>query len=249
MKKIMTAVFLFLLSQNAFAVQSSNQAADEEKRIRGCNIAERLSDGRMTPGQMTTEESLSYNYLKTKYPEEFKNCGGGRTLAGIASRPAPPALAPYPYQGTVSYVDGATVALTSGQKVNLLGIKILEAKKTEATKFLNTALKDHVVRLVYDREPKDRYGRLQGYLFLGEEFMNRRLIQEGFAEANVVPPNEMYKTRLIHAQDADSEPVPSYDEDYAEQVSQKISRQFYFMLAGMVAAAAAVFWIRKMTKG
>jgi micrococcal nuclease len=45
------------------------------------------------------------------------------------------------------------------------------------------------VRLVFDRERRDVYGRLLAYVYVGSEFVNARLVRLGFARTLTIPPN------------------------------------------------------------
>lgn len=45
------------------------------------------------------------------------------------------------------------------------------------------------VRLVFDDELRDRYGRLLAYVYLGERFINAELVRGGFARTLTIEPN------------------------------------------------------------
>jgi micrococcal nuclease len=48
------------------------------------------------------------------------------------------------------------------------------------------------VQLELDAEPRDRYGRLLAYVWLGGEMLNRRLLAEGYAGPLRIAPNVRY---------------------------------------------------------
>lgn len=48
------------------------------------------------------------------------------------------------------------------------------------------------VRLEIGAEPRDHYGRLLGYVHLGNLMVNAELIREGYAKALTIPPNDRY---------------------------------------------------------
>ena len=45
------------------------------------------------------------------------------------------------------------------------------------------------VRLVFDRERRDVYGRLLAYVYTADGFVNARLVREGYARTLTIPPN------------------------------------------------------------
>lgn len=48
------------------------------------------------------------------------------------------------------------------------------------------------VRLEFDAERRDRYGRLLAYVYLGERFVNAELLREGFATTLTIAPNDSF---------------------------------------------------------
>jgi micrococcal nuclease len=57
------------------------------------------------------------------------------------------------------------------------------------------------VRLAYDVERRDRYGRTLAYVFRARDglFLNESLVRGGFAEPLVVAPNVRHAGRLARA--------------------------------------------------
>ncbi|MDD4910642.1 MAG: thermonuclease family protein [Candidatus Omnitrophica bacterium] len=117
-------------------------------------------------------------------------------------------------------VDGDTVVLSDGERVRLIGIDTPEmhesnklyrdARRTrrdvEAIKrsgkesylFTKGLLEGKRVRLEFDVERRDRYGRLLAYVFLEDGTMaNARIIEEGFAQVYTFPPNVKYTDELL----------------------------------------------------
>jgi micrococcal nuclease len=45
------------------------------------------------------------------------------------------------------------------------------------------------VRLVFDRERRDVYGRLLAYVYVGDDFVNAQLVRGGYARTLTIPPN------------------------------------------------------------
>lgn len=237
-------LFAMTVSNQALAIESSNEG-DQAKKSLGCQVASQLSTGQKTPGQLTTEQSLSHDYFKSYYPDDYQNC----IRHEVSARPTSTSLTPYPYEGTVSHIaDADIVALTTGQKITLLGIRILEGKKQAAIDYLKKTTQGHTVRITYDQEKKDRFGRLQGYLFLGDEFVNRGLIDEGLAEAHIVPPNTLHQYQLTKTKASSLEQAP-YEDEYQKEIAKTIGKQFYLMWGSLIAAVIVSFWIRKIMKG
>jgi micrococcal nuclease len=122
--------------------------------------------------------------------------------------PAPPSLA------TVErVVDGDTVIVRAGTRsfdVRLLGIDTPETVDPhrpvgcygpEASAFAKHLLSGGRVRLVYDRQRRDRYGRWLAYLYLLRAgrpplFVNARLVAAGYARTLSIPPNTAHASEL-----------------------------------------------------
>ena len=50
------------------------------------------------------------------------------------------------------------------------------------------------MRLEFDVEKRDKYGRLLAYVFIsnGQLFLNAEIIKQGYAEVMIIPPNLKY---------------------------------------------------------
>jgi len=53
---------------------------------------------------------------------------------------------------------------------------------------------------VLDVQPRDRYGRLLAYVWVGQQFINAELVRQGYAEAATYPPNVRYYATFIELQ-------------------------------------------------
>ena len=53
------------------------------------------------------------------------------------------------------------------------------------------------VRLEFDKERKDKEGRMLAYVFVKNVFVNAELIKLGYAKTNIVPPNDKYKNMFL----------------------------------------------------
>lgn len=96
-------------------------------------------------------------------------------------------------------VDGDTVHLTDGRKVRLIGVNTpelyskpkAEEGALQAKRQLDSWVKESgSLQLFLGSEPKDRYGRVLGYLYDGTQTLSQRLIQQGLGWAISVPPND-----------------------------------------------------------
>lgn len=108
------------------------------------------------------------------------------------------------YVSVTKVSDGDTFWVDDGSekglKVRLIGIDAPESHRSErkevqpfgkeAADYLRQLLGNERVRLEYDVEETDKYGRTLAYAFLDDgTFINLHLIEQGYAKAFTVPPN------------------------------------------------------------
>ncbi len=117
--------------------------------------------------------------------------------------PGPPAVALAEGDDTSveSVVDGDTIVVAGGTRVRLIGIDTPETKDPrkpvqcfgrEASAFTSSLLQAGTpVRLVYDVERLDRYGRTLAYVYRLADglFVNAALVADGYASVATFPPN------------------------------------------------------------
>jgi micrococcal nuclease len=108
--------------------------------------------------------------------------------------------------------DGDTVHVEVGgrdERVRLIGIDAPEVPwyggpdecfGSEAGLYARGRLDGRSVRLEYDRERRDRFGRLLAYVYLGEELFNLTLVRLGYARSLPVPPNVTMSGRFAQAE-------------------------------------------------
>lgn len=114
----------------------------------------------------------------------------------------------------VEVIDGDTLEIFGGERVRLIGIDtpemyesdklIRDCQRTgedittimamgkEAYKFTRSLVEDKTVRLEFDAERKDDYGRLLAYVFIlrdPELFLNAEIVKQGYAQPLTIPPN------------------------------------------------------------
>jgi micrococcal nuclease len=123
-------------------------------------------------------------------------------------------------------IDGDTLkVLINGQEesVRLIGIDTPESKANkkglndaarsqkdietivslgkEATRHVRSLVKKgDSVDIEFDVQPRDRYGRLLGYVYLSNgTFLNEEIVRAGYASPMTIPPNVKYKDRFLNA--------------------------------------------------
>ena len=52
------------------------------------------------------------------------------------------------------------------------------------------------MRLVFDAERRDQYGRLLAYVYVGDLFVNAELLRRGFARTLTIAPNDSFAARF-----------------------------------------------------
>lgn len=117
----------------------------------------------------------------------------------------------------VEVVDGDTLVVGIGgieEQVRLIGIdtpetvapgRPVECYGPEASQQLATLLPPgSTVRLERDVEPRDQYGRLLAYVYRAEDdlFVNRAMVERGFAATLVFPPNTAWRAELARIEQA-----------------------------------------------
>lgn len=126
----------------------------------------------------------------------------------------------------VHIVDGDTLTIRHNgrpEKIRLIGIDAPESKinnKTkkdaargngdidtitkmgmEATRFVKTIIKpgDPII-IEFDKQTRDKYGRLLGYIYLSSgKMLNEEIIKAGYAHLLTYPPNVKYQDRFRKA--------------------------------------------------
>jgi micrococcal nuclease len=106
-------------------------------------------------------------------------------------------------------VDGDTIDVTwSGhrERVRLLGVDTPETVDPnrpigcygeEASAFTHRRLAGRTVRLTFDRQRRDRYGRLLAYVDVDGHRFNDELLTDGYARLLVIPPNGLYGRLML----------------------------------------------------
>ena len=107
-------------------------------------------------------------------------------------------------EGTIHWaVDGDTFELDTGERVRFIGIDTPEYQPwkgridyfgKEASEFSKRYLTGKKVILESDIQEKDKYGRTLAYVYLENgEFVNKVLVEQGYARAKYYRPNGRYR--------------------------------------------------------
>ena len=138
-------------------------------------------------------------------------------------------------------VDGDTIVLNDGRKIRYLGINAPELEhdghRTEPfaveAKQFNAALVDRKkVRLEFDGERSDQYGRTLAYVFLRDGiFVNAEMLLHGYAFLLYHPQNRKYDSILLRSQRAAMSAKDGIWKNWQERpkayVGNKQSRRFH----------------------
>jgi micrococcal nuclease len=101
-------------------------------------------------------------------------------------------------------VDGDTIEVEIGggeDTVRYIGVDTPESVKPDtpvqcyalaASHFNEGLVEGRTVRLVFDAERRDVYGRLLAYVYLGDRFVNADLVRLGYATTLTIAPNDRF---------------------------------------------------------
>lgn len=106
----------------------------------------------------------------------------------------------------VKVIDGDTIELSSGEKVRYIGVdtpelhrpqKSVEYFAREAYEANRRLVEGKKVRLEFDVQKQDRYGRLLAYVYVDGIMVNEWLVANGYARVATFPPNVKYAERFL----------------------------------------------------
>lgn len=103
-------------------------------------------------------------------------------------------------------IDGDTIELSDGRLVRYIGIDTPEVRRRVGSQWVEDPqpfgheaaaanrrwVEGKSVRLEYDVQTHDRYGRLLAYVFVGGQMVNAALLEEGYAQLLTIPPDVKY---------------------------------------------------------
>ena len=112
--------------------------------------------------------------------------------------------------------DGDTFYVTTSSsekyKIRLIGIDAPETRNvgvkvrkeyfgTEAKNFVTQLLRNKKVKLTFDVQKTDRYGRVLAYVYLENGiFLNQYLVEKGYAVVSTFPPNVKFVEKFTQAE-------------------------------------------------
>lgn len=109
----------------------------------------------------------------------------------------------------VRVVDGDTIEIEGGQKVRYIGMdtpetvdprKAVQCFGKEASIENQSLVEGKEVELEKDVSETDKYGRLLRYVWLDGTMINEKLVLDGYARIETVPPDVKYNQIFINAQ-------------------------------------------------
>ena len=95
-------------------------------------------------------------------------------------------------------IDGDTIdVLLNGQNTRIRYLQMNTPERDEpcfreATEANFDLVSGQIVRLVADKELVDRYDRLLRFIYVGDVLVNRVLVEQGYAEVVLYPPNDAH---------------------------------------------------------
>ncbi|MGC1272677.1 MAG: thermonuclease family protein [Planctomycetaceae bacterium] len=110
-------------------------------------------------------------------------------------------------------VDGDTLLLDGGERVRLLGVDTPETVREdfpvelwgpEASQFTKRMVEGRSVQLKFDKERRDRHGRLLAYVYIDGVLLNEELIRAGLSKAQLQYPYSSAMKRLFREAEDDA---------------------------------------------
>jgi micrococcal nuclease len=160
-------------------------------------------------------------------PPEYRHSIERRPSTAPAQTPPPPPAASPPKKsgrtresprsfqsgGTVAKVvavlDGDTIVISGGEKVRYAGLntpethhpdKLPEYCGQEAFEANRRLVAGKTVRLEFDEQRRDRYGRLLAYVYADHLFINAELIRLGYGQVSTYKDNQRYHEEFSRLQ-------------------------------------------------
>ncbi|MFH1479170.1 MAG: thermonuclease family protein [Candidatus Omnitrophota bacterium] len=124
----------------------------------------------------------------------------------------------YSYDGknTVARViDGDTIELSNGSMIRYIGVNTPEIRRKageewvydpmpyaeKAKDFNEGKVLGRQIDIEYDIQRKDKYGRILGYVYIGNIMVNAELIKNGYSVIYSYPPNIKHLDDFLNAQE------------------------------------------------
>ncbi|MBN3039858.1 MAG: thermonuclease family protein, partial [Candidatus Omnitrophica bacterium] len=114
----------------------------------------------------------------------------------------------------IEVIDGDTIRLENGKLLRYIGLDTPELRdkkngnfvfnpqpySQEAAQYNRGLVEGKNIRVEFDLVQMDKYKRLLGYCFLGDIFINAKLLEEGLAALYTCPPNVKYSQLFVKNQ-------------------------------------------------
>ncbi len=97
----------------------------------------------------------------------------------------------------IEVLDGDTIRIDIGETVRYMGIDAPEKNDylgLSAQRYHEKLTLGKDIRLEFDREKTDKYGRILAYVYVGDQLINEKMVEEGYAHP--LWYNKMYKPKL-----------------------------------------------------
>jgi len=105
---------------------------------------------------------------------------------------------------TVTYIqDGDTIKINGEEWIRYLGINTPESGRpyfSEATNENKKLVEEKEIKLEFDVQTKDQYGRTLAYVWVGDTMVNLELVCRGYANVYTLPPNVKYSELFLEAE-------------------------------------------------
>lgn len=145
-----------------------------------------------------------------------RRVAGASALLALAAAAAwywlVPLRVPPGFRACTRVIDGDTIVLDGGERVRLIGVQAPERNDPrpevrrmaeQAGEFTRRLCEGRAVRLEYDFQPQDRYGRTLAYIYLEDgTLVNAELIRQGYANAYTRFPFRYLEDFRAHQQEA-----------------------------------------------
>jgi micrococcal nuclease len=161
----------------------------------GCNMVTTETASNTRGNNTSTVTPSSSNNPSTVTPKNSNNTNNNNTSTNT------------PAEGEIGQVsrviDGDTIdVVINGEekRVRYVGVNTPERDEvcySDATAANRRMVEGQTVRLVKDVSETDRYGRLLRLIYVGDTFVNRELVAQGYAEAVLYNPDDGFHDEFV----------------------------------------------------